>query len=132
MVNSSYYSSPWFITIFTNSLQQQEDDVVGDRILSLFDYFLTAGWKAIFKMSLYLMKSNEEELLTMSFEHILNFIAERPKQLLSERDHTPEESMHKQIKGATKDMKYISFTIARLEKEFRDSHEASNHQKKAS
>jgi hypothetical protein len=105
MVNSSYYTSPWFITVFTNSLQQQDNDLVGDRILSLFDYFLTSGWKAIFKMTLYLMKTNEQELLQMSFERIVSFVSERPKQLLSEQDHTPEESMHAQIKRVTRDMR---------------------------
>lgn len=68
--------------------------------------------------------------MSMSFENILNFISERPKQLLSERDHTPEESMHMQIKRATKEMRHIQFTIERLEQEFRDSLEASNHQTK--
>jgi hypothetical protein len=43
MVNSSYYSSPWFITIFTNSLQSMQDDhsLDSSRILELWDYFLT-------------------------------------------------------------------------------------------
>ncbi len=43
MVNSSYYSSPWFITIFTNSLQSMQDDdsLESSRILELWDYFLT-------------------------------------------------------------------------------------------
>lgn len=68
MVNSSYYSSPWFITIFTNSLQSQEGEVLSDKILELWDYFLTSGWKAIFRMALYLLKENETELLNMNFE----------------------------------------------------------------
>jgi hypothetical protein len=35
-------------------------------------------------MGLYVMKENEQELLRMGFENILNFITERPKQILSE------------------------------------------------
>jgi hypothetical protein len=83
-------------------------------------------------MSLFIMKVHEQDLLQMNFEQILNFISEKPKVLLSETIETPggEESMYMQIKRATKDMQFIEFTLERLEKEFRDSHEASNHFKK--
>jgi ecotropic viral integration site 5 protein len=129
MVNSSYYSSPWFITIFTNSLQSQEGDVLSDKILELWDYFLVAGWKAIFRMALYLMRENEQDLLSMNFEQILNFVTEKPKHLLSEHMMTPQfdlqETMHSELKRATKDIRHLQFTLQRLEKEFRDSLEAS-------
>ena len=60
LVNSSYYSSPWFITIFTNSLQSMQDESrLNEKILELWDFFLVSGWKAIFTMSLYILKQNE-------------------------------------------------------------------------
>ena len=60
MVNSSYYSSPWFITIFTNSLQSMNtNDNICEKILELWDFFLVSGWKAIFTMALYVLKENE-------------------------------------------------------------------------
>jgi hypothetical protein len=70
MVNSSYYSSPWFITIFTNSLQSIKDDdcLESARILELWDYFLTTGWKSIFLMALHFLKEHEQDLLQMNFE----------------------------------------------------------------
>lgn len=132
MVNSSYYSSPWFITIFTNSLQSQEGEVLSDKILELWDSFLTCGWKTIFRMALYLMKENEQDLLQMNFEQILNFVSEKPKHILAEYMMTPDSSlhMHTQLRRVTYEMNDLSFTLERLEKEFRDSLDASNHQKK--
>jgi hypothetical protein len=35
-------------------------------------------------MGLYVLSENEAELVNMSFEHILNFIIEKPKTILSE------------------------------------------------
>lgn len=54
MVNSSYYSSPWFITIFTNSLQSMQDDhsLESSRILELWDYFLTVRITGVIYYSL--------------------------------------------------------------------------------
>jgi hypothetical protein len=43
MINSSYYSSAWFITIFTNSLQNQEGPIISNKLLELWDYFLTVN-----------------------------------------------------------------------------------------
>lgn len=49
----------------------------------MWDYFISSGWKAIFKMSLYILKANEEKLLQLGFEDILNQISEQPKLILS-------------------------------------------------
>lgn len=49
----------------------------------MWDYFISSGWKAIFKMSFYILKANEEKLLQLGFEDILNQISEQPKLILS-------------------------------------------------
>ena len=57
--------------------EQQEDpevQYISDNLLQLWDYFVSSGWKAIFKMSLYILKANEEKLLQLGFEDILNQI----------------------------------------------------------
>jgi len=45
--------------------QHTDPDVqyISDNLLQLWDYFVSSGWKAIFKMSLYILKANEEKLL---------------------------------------------------------------------
>lgn len=52
-------------------------------MLQLWDYFIASGWKAVFKMSLYIMKINEAKLLTMAFEDIHLVLKEDPKSMLN-------------------------------------------------
>ena len=81
-INAGIFASAWFITQFTNSLQmdkrqvssQVEEGTIPPNLLQLWDYFITSGWKAMFKMSLYILKSNETQLLQLGFEDILNVI----------------------------------------------------------
>ena len=87
-INSGIFSSAWFITQFTNSLQIQEkylkegsvdgqsSGLISDNLLQLWDYFIVSGWKSMFKMSLYLLKQNETHLLHLNFEEILTLIQE--------------------------------------------------------
>lgn len=90
MINSSYFASAWFITLFTNSIKNStqvadsiEDAQVSEQLLQLWDYFLVAGWKAILKMGLFVLRDSSGELLQHSFEEILNDITEKPKGILA-------------------------------------------------
>jgi len=92
MINSSYFASAWFITIFTNTIKNpvestanDDDDKVSEHLLQLWDYFLISGWKAILKMGLFVLKDSSDELLQLSFEEILNEITEKPKSILAPR-----------------------------------------------
>ena len=95
------------------------------------------GWKSIFMMALYFLKIHEQDLLQMNFEQILNFVSETPKLMLASNKNslTPNgnedltEVLHTLIKRATKSMSHISYTLDKLEIEFKLSHEAANHQK---
>jgi hypothetical protein len=95
MINSSYFASAWFITIFTNTIKNIKnpvesattdvEDKVSENLLQLWDYFLISGWKAILKMGLFVLKDSSDELLQLSFEEILNEITEKPKSILAPR-----------------------------------------------
>lgn len=70
MINSSYFASAWFITIFTNSIKNTvtssaatEEAEVSEHLLQLWDYFLVSGWKAVLKMGLFVLKDSSDELL---------------------------------------------------------------------
>ena len=39
-INSSYFSSSWFITLFTNALQYNTDETIPPIILKIWDNFL--------------------------------------------------------------------------------------------
>jgi hypothetical protein len=63
-VTSSYFASAWFITIFTNSLKQnQENSVINENLLQLWDYFLVAGWKAVLKLGLFVLVNHSDLML---------------------------------------------------------------------
>ncbi len=88
-------------------------------------------------MALYFLKQHEQDLLQMNFEQILNFVSETPKLMLASNKHslTPSDNddltqvLHSLIKNATKSMTHISYTLDKLEIEFKLSHEAANHLK---
>ena len=73
----------------------------------------------------------------MNFEQILNFVSETPKHMLASNKHslTPTDNedltqvLHSLIKNATNSMSHISYTLDKLEIEFKLSHEAANHLK---
>ena len=79
------------------------------------------------------MKTHQQELKQMPFEQILNFISERPKQLLSQGiDETPDSSattMYDELKAVTKNMRNMDYVLGQLEKEFLESLKEANHQK---
>lgn len=147
MINSSYFASAWFITIFTNCIKNPPKDEktneirVNENILQLWDYFLISGWKAILKMGLFVLKDGSEELLMRSFEDILNEITDRPKNLLCK--NTDEESedgrqdlvIYQRLRLTFrsqdgKDGSLLEFHLDRLQQEFEESHSAAKLQPK--
>lgn len=70
-INSSYYSSPYFITLFTSVLQMQTTFDNAALLLRIWDNFILFGWKGIFKASICLLKEYEDVLLGMPFEIML-------------------------------------------------------------
>jgi len=74
-INATYFSSPWFITIFTYTFQSTEPGKLPILTLAIFDEFLTKGVRAIFATSLFILEYFEEELLKLNNETALQFIA---------------------------------------------------------
>ena len=67
MINSSYFASAWFITIFTNtikntveSVNNEEEAKVSEYLLQLWDYFLISGWKSVLKMGLFVLRDSSD------------------------------------------------------------------------
>jgi hypothetical protein len=81
-INSSYYSSPYFITLFTSVLQMQtawaDTPCKEAKLLRLWDFFLVHGWKSVFKASVAILKENEDMLLSMPFEVMLSQVVSLP------------------------------------------------------
>lgn len=126
-VNSSYFSAPYFITLFTSTMQLQTSMDSAALLLRLWDYFIINGWKAIFKVSLAMLSHFEEQMLAMNFEVLLTQIVNIPtKYLVREYSDAAEESkavqtFDKQVKG----IKLPTMLLERLKKEFDENYEVS-------
>ena len=59
-VNSSYFCSPFFITIFTQVIQFQSDFKDAWKLQRVWDHFLCYGWKGVFKVTLLILKTYED------------------------------------------------------------------------
>ena len=70
-VVANYYLSAWFIAIFTSLVKR---DQRLDAFLKIFDLFLIDGWKAIFNVSMDILRKNEEILLTMKNEALFHYL----------------------------------------------------------
>ena len=112
-INSSYYSSSNFITLFTSVLQMQTSSENAENLLRLWDHFLAKGWKSIFKASIAILKENEEALLGMPFEVMLTQVVNLPTKFLI----TPEKDVLK-FDAALKQVRVPSMLLERLKKEF--------------
>lgn len=68
-------------------------------------------------MGLYVLKENDQELGRMNFEQILNFITEKPKNLLSEYV-TPDKNgpvLYQELKISLSGTPNLDFILGRLE-----------------
>ena len=71
-VKGAYFLSPWFITLFTISLNQEYNNLEG--FLKIFDMFLFSGWKAIFKIGISLIKNNAIKIFSLPDDKIVHFM----------------------------------------------------------
>ena len=70
-VVANYYLSAWFIALFTSLVHR---DQKLDAFLKIFDLFIIDGWKAIFNISMDILRKNEEILLTLRNESLLHYL----------------------------------------------------------
>lgn len=72
-VGSSYYCSPWFMTLFTNCSSVM-DESASNVLLKIWDEFILYGWKTILKTGLVLLKTYRDKLMSFKQEDMLNFL----------------------------------------------------------
>lgn len=115
---------------------------------------MVAGWKAILKMGLFVLKDSSEDLLARSFEDILNDITEKPKLILCQQyqlertalkgeESSPkigsptldDKILYQRLRssfrsGNSKEGSLLDFHLIRLKQEFEESHSAAKLQPK--
>ena len=57
-----FFVSVWFVTLFTYSIKDLKTQAPNLILIKIWDAFLTNGWKAIFKVGVYIMKRIKERL----------------------------------------------------------------------
>ena len=73
-VNSGYFISPWFITLFTNAFCDIENQNNSKSIMLIWDMFIFSGWKAIMKIGIILLKLKERFTMEKLSECLLPFL----------------------------------------------------------
>ena len=73
-VNSGYFISPWFITLFTNAFCDIENQNNSKSIMLIWDMFIFSGWKAIMKIGIILLKLEERFTMEKLSECLLPFL----------------------------------------------------------
>ena len=73
-IDVSYFVSPWFITLFTNTFQNIKDKNNPKILLRILDLFFFSGWKSIIKIGISLLKNYENEIMALTFEELLQFL----------------------------------------------------------
>ena len=87
-VNSGYYISPWLITLFTNTFNDDDNENNAKTIMLIWDLFIFTGWKSVIKIGIILLKKNEKSIMERLSEHLLPILtAEVPKsEILSNKN----------------------------------------------
>ena len=68
-----FYSSGWFITLFTNTLQYTQESKL---VIWMMDFYIAEGQKGFFKCLIALFKFLEPKFLRMSFDQIMNYLSD--------------------------------------------------------
>ena len=81
-VNSSLFTSAWFITLFTYAIQDTTEPIPPLMLLRIWDAFLLDGWKSLFKVGVFIMKEFEPRILKAKFEETLMMLGGLPRSQL--------------------------------------------------
>lgn len=78
-ISTSFFTSAWFMTLFSYSMQHKTEEGSLDMMLAIWDAFLVDGWKAIFKVSLFIFGELKEKILDAKFDQIMTIFRELPR-----------------------------------------------------
>ena len=109
-INSNFYISPWFITLFTHGWEKNNYKI----FLRIFDLFIFDGWNIVLRIGLILLKKYQNEIIKMKFEELLNYLI---NELKSKDDFFNDENYENFIEMYKK-MKIPKGLINNLENEY--------------
>jgi hypothetical protein len=107
-VSSGYFSSPWFLTIFSSNLQNRIK-----TLHEIWDYFFIKGWKVVFKASIAILKILEPKIVRSSFDEIMSLIT--GSNLISE-----EEIFNERFIEVVKKVKVTKRLLMQIEQDYQN------------
>ena len=69
-----YFCPPWFLTLFSNTVNFIDKNNAPKVILKIWDDFFLKGWKALMIIELSIIKNFENELIKLKYDEILHFL----------------------------------------------------------
>ena len=87
-----FFASGWFITVFSNCLQYTKHSPLLGKI---FEIFINYGIRGLFKVVIVIFQYYEKKLITGTFEDLMEFLSEMPKQEIFQ---TPKYYLYCQMK----------------------------------
>lgn len=112
-INSSHFTSAWFITLFTYSLQYSKDEKPSEMLMTIWNGFLLYGWKAIFKTALFIIGEFEERILEGKFDEVMVMLGDLPKSTFMYSHETAVK-----LKASFRKIKVTKRMLAYLYKEY--------------
>lgn len=90
-IGANFFSSAWFMTLFTHILRSDDKEISADTVLAIWDTFLLYGWKAIFKASIFVVEKFENKLMETKLEQVMMMVKEISKPLFLHNIETIDE-----------------------------------------
>eukprot|EP01016_Furgasonia_blochmanni_P032054 TRINITY_DN3309_c0_g1_i1.p1 TRINITY_DN3309_c0_g1~~TRINITY_DN3309_c0_g1_i1.p1 ORF type:complete len:834 (+),score=163.41 TRINITY_DN3309_c0_g1_i1:142-2643(+) len=96
-IDSCLFASPWLITLFTNSFQYTEFSYI---LMRIWDNFLLNGWKAVYKVIIYVLRINESKMLKMKFDETIKTLHDLGKdEFFTNTSYRKELEQSKKVSG---------------------------------
>ena len=73
-IMTQFYSTSWFITLFTSEIVEFEKEKVPKFILMAFESFLFGGWSGIFNAGLSLCNYNKNKILNYEGSELMKYM----------------------------------------------------------
>ncbi len=118
-VSASYFTSAWFMTLFTHSLQYSKEGSPSPVLLAIWDAFLLHGWKALFKVGLYIIKELRTNLLDAKFDDLMLTLGSLPRSELMQG-----EESGRRLRAFLPAVKVTNSTLAQLAAEYEQEYES--------
>jgi len=118
-VNASFFTSAWFITLFTYTVQHTKGPAPPPMLLHIWDAFLLEGWKGLFKAGIFIVKELQKQMLEAKFDDLMMIFGGLPKsQLFINTDHIPK------MLRFMKSIKISNSMLEQLDKEYNEELES--------